>query len=88
MEVIFSGVGSIVAGFAAAYSIGWLLIRQTRNRSQEHAASIVGLAKREAEVVAKEATSALQLDIDEKRGAFERESKRIKMELGVSVNLK
>ncbi|MBT3482343.1 MAG: ribonuclease Y [Opitutales bacterium] len=86
MEVIFSGVGSIVAGFAAAYSIGWLLIRQTRNRSQEHAASIVGLAKREAEVVAKEATSALQLDIDEKRGAFERESKRIKMELEVRLN--
>ncbi|MGK0238047.1 MAG: ribonuclease Y [Candidatus Pelagisphaera sp.] len=86
MEVIFSGVGAIIAGFAAAFAIGWLLTQQVRNRSKEHAISIVDLAKREAEVVAKEAASRIQLEIDEKRAVFDRESKREKMEMEVRLN--
>jgi|TARA_B110000037_G_scaffold202393_1_gene244522 ribonuclease Y len=86
MEVIFSGVGAIIAGFAAAFAIGWLITQQARNRSKAHATSIVDLAKREAEVVAKEAASKIQLELDEKRAEFERESKREKMEMEVRLN--
>ena len=86
MEVIFSGVGAVIAGFAAAFAIGWLITQQARNRSKEHATSIVDLAKREAEVVAKEAASKIQLELDQKRAEFERESKREKMEMEVRLN--
>lgn len=86
MEVVWSAVLALFAGFGAAYGLGWLLTRHARKRVQKDAASIVGIAKREAEVVAKESASKLQLELDDKRSHFERESRRMEMEMEVRLS--
>lgn len=86
MDVIGSAAIALIAGFGAAYGLGWLLARHALKRAQADAASIVDLAKREAGVVGREGASKLQLELDDKRGDFERDSKRMEMEMEVRLN--
>lgn len=86
MDATTSAILAIVAGFVIAYVVTWLVTRHLRERAKEDARSIVDLAKREAEIVEKEARSKLQLEADEKRGDLGREAKRMEMEIEVKLN--
>ncbi|OUW18090.1 MAG: ribonuclease Y [Opitutales bacterium TMED158] len=86
MEVFGSGVLAIIAGFGAAFCLGWLATRHGRKRAESDAASIFSMAEREAGVIAKEASSKLQMELDERRSDFERESKRREMEWEVRLS--
>lgn len=86
MDFFGSAVLAVIAGFGAAFCLGWLATRHSRKRADRDAASIVGLAEREAGVIAKEASSKLQLELDEKRSDFETEAKRREMELDVRLS--
>jgi len=86
MDATTSAILAILAGFVIAYTVTWLVTRHVRERANEDARSIVELAKREAEIVEKEARSKLQLEADEKRGDLGREAKRMEMEIEVKLN--
>ncbi|MEM9157875.1 MAG: ribonuclease Y [Verrucomicrobiota bacterium] len=73
-------------GFLLAFAIAWRVSRHSRHTAERDADSIVELAKREGEVIAKEERSKLQLELDQSRAELERDAKR--MELEIEVKLK
>ncbi len=76
----------ITIGFVIAYGVTWLVTRHTRKRAKDDARSLVEHAKRESEIVEKEARSKLQLEADEKRSDLDREAKRMEMEIEVKLS--
>ncbi len=86
MNVTTSAVLALVAGFALAFVVSWIVTRHTRSRARQDAESVKEHAQREAEVTARERRSKLDLELEDKRSELGREAKRMEMEIEVKLS--
>ncbi len=86
MDVTSSSVLALLAGFGIAFVASWIVTKHARVRASHDADSLLQIAKREADVTAKEMRSKLELELEERRSEIGREAKRMEMEIEVRLN--
>ncbi len=85
VDILLATIVAAAAGFAIAFTGGIIASKNSRKLAREEANSVVDLAKREAEIVAKEERAKLQLELEQKKSEMESEAKRMEVEIDVKL---